>query len=138
MSTKPLPHFRLPRLVTGTSGTFGVLQLNDVILCGTLELPWKGNRVQESCIPPGTYRLKRINSPKHGITFGIMDVDGRSNCLIHSANKPSQLLGCIALGEQFGYLDGKPALLASGDAMREFMTVMTGYDDAYLTIVESY
>lgn len=138
MMTKPLPTFRLTRLTTGSHGTFGALQWNGTIHCGTLELPWKANRPTESCVPAGTYRIRRVNSPKFGNVFALMDVDGRTGILIHSANKLSQLLGCIALGEQFAYLDGKPAILASGAAMKEFMDALVGYDEAILTIVESY
>lgn len=64
----------------------------------TLELPWKDNTQSVSCIPDGTYHIKKRVSEKHGQHFHILDVPGREFILIHSANFSRQLKGCIAPG----------------------------------------
>lgn len=64
----------------------------------TLELPWKENQRRVSCIPVGTYKILKHNSPKFGECLWIKDVPNRSEILIHPANYTRQLLGCIAVG----------------------------------------
>lgn len=66
-------------------------------LCHTIELPWRENRVRESCIPEGTYYLEKRYSQKFSHHIHLMHVQGRSLILIHPANDASkELLGCIA------------------------------------------
>ena len=59
----------------------------------TLELPWKGNLKQVSCIPAGSYPLRKISSPSHGWCFEVIGVQNRANIQIHSANFFSRLSG---------------------------------------------
>jgi hypothetical protein len=115
-------------------GTFGVFLLDNHKSWSTGELPWKDNQNGISCIPPGSYQCKHINSPKHGPCYQITGVTGRSMIEIHSANfmgdttlgKTSQLLGCVALGKNIGKLvpiEGGPtqiAVLQSKLAIQEF------------------
>lgn len=80
-----------------TSGTNGTLYHNGRILCHTIELPWRNNQRQISCIPEGTYRLYRDLFPKHGDQLALHDVPGRDGILIHPANHAlHELRGCIA------------------------------------------
>lgn len=76
----------------------------------TLELPWKDNESQVSCIPPGLYEVKRRKSEKFGDHFHIQDVPNREWILIHAANYYSQLRGCIAVGNAFADLNGDKVL----------------------------
>lgn len=63
----------------------------------SLELPWKDNKQEESCIPEGIYTCKwTFSNSKQKWTFQIMDVRGRSGVRIHIANYTSQLKGCVA------------------------------------------
>lgn len=86
------------------AGTFGTLTLKDGLTLRTVELPWRGNATGRSCIPPGTYRCEIVNSPRFGKVYGVRDVAGRQNILLHAANFggdvdkgfQSDLLGCIA------------------------------------------
>lgn len=72
-----------------------------VYTCKTLELPWKDNAKNISCIPTGTYKVNYTFSPKFlKYTYEIKNVPNRSGIRIHSANYASQLNGCIALGTQ--------------------------------------
>ena len=64
--------------------TFGVL-LDDhmVPFAATLEEAWVRNTPNISCIPPGMYTCRRVDSPKFGDTFEVADVPGRSHILFH-------------------------------------------------------
>ena len=67
------------------------------LLCYTIELPWRNNRVRESCIPEGTYRLTKRYSQKFKHHIHLENVTDRSLILIHPANNAAtELLGCIA------------------------------------------
>ena len=86
----------LLRTCHGT-GVNGVLLLDGVELCKTIELPWLHNAPRISCIPEGTYTLRKRYSPKFRWHFEIADVPGRSAVLIHPANDAArELKGCIA------------------------------------------
>jgi hypothetical protein len=109
-------------------GTFGVLTFDGSSL-HTTELPWRDNAAGASCIPPGTYRCEIVQSPKFGRVYGLRDVPGRSNILIHAANYGGdkakglrcELLGCIAPAMTVGKLNGQMAGLSSKVALAEFM-----------------
>lgn len=67
----------------------------------TLELPWKDNERNISCIPVGIYKAIKHNSPKFKQSFWLQDVPGRSEILMHVANYTSDLRGCIAPGDRY-------------------------------------
>ena len=71
---------------------------NLIIQLQTLERPWIFNERKVSCIPTGTYLVKRHISPKFGECFKVQDVKGRSDILIHSGNVVNDTLGCILVG----------------------------------------
>lgn len=80
-------------------GTNGLLTMgaNSEPVCYTIELPWRNNEVNRSCIPEGTYVLKRRYSNKFRWHLAIQDVPGRSYILLHPANHAArELKGCIA------------------------------------------
>ncbi len=78
-------------------GTNGTLTLNGHFVCFTLELPWKENKRNISCIPEGKYELKARFSPEFQNHLQVLDVYGRNLILIHPANKAiEELRGGIA------------------------------------------
>jgi hypothetical protein len=80
-------------------GTNGLLTIgpHSEPLCYTIELPWRNNELNRSCIPEGTYVLKRRYSTKFRWHLHVADVPGRSFILIHPANHARrELKGCIA------------------------------------------
>ncbi|MEC4729010.1 DUF5675 family protein [Shewanella sp. D64] len=92
------------------TGTFGELTYQGEILCVTVERQFENNMPNISCIPAGTYSLKKHISPKFGACFALenpnvgVTVEGpsqRTHCLMHVANWPEQLSGCIAPGMSF-------------------------------------
>lgn len=105
-------------------GTNGDLYINGKLQCHTIELPWKNNQHQVSCIPEGTYRLRHRYTKKFGHHLEVLDVPGRSGILVHAANNAQkELKGCIApvsiiRGEGFGIIS-RGALESLIQALRE-------------------
>lgn len=78
-------------------GTNGLLMLNGKPFCFTIELPDKDNQNNISCIPEGSYVVKKRYSVNHKHHLQVMNVDKRDLILIHPANNAlKQLEGCIA------------------------------------------
>ena len=78
-------------------GTNGALFNNDQFIGFTIELPWKENKKQVSCIPEGVYELRPRYSEKFKHHLVLENVPNRSLILIHPANDANkELLGCIA------------------------------------------
>jgi len=99
--------------------TRGVLIVGDDVFY-TLELPWKNNERNVSCIPVGTYKaihLPRSHSGKYHNVYHVQQVAGRSGILIHAGNTTTDTDGCILIGINKGHLYGKPAVLQSKNAM---------------------
>ena len=78
---------------------------NLILQLQTLERPWIFNERKVSCIPTGTYLVKRHVSPKFGQCFKIQDVKGRSDILIHSGNVVADTIGCVLVGLSSGSVD---------------------------------
>ncbi len=122
----------IERFESGDQGTFGRLSVGSLILF-TLELPWRDNQNNQSCIPEGEYKcLWTMSAHFHRGMYLVCEVDDRQGIRIHSANLAgdrslgyvAQLNGCIALGEALGELAGQKALLSSAPAVRRFTKLM--------------
>ena len=96
------------RQVLGIGFVFSGLDVK--LIFKTLELPWKHNERQVSCIPPGQYEVERRRSDRFGDHFHIQDVPDRDLILIHAANHYTQLKGCIAVGHAFADINGDKLL----------------------------
>jgi len=116
--------------------TFGVLLIDGQVFCVTLELPWRDNKEDISCIPAGLYGCKRVKSPKHGMTFEVCGVFARTDILFHVGNRPTNTKGCILLGRTYNILSEDRAVLFSKRAVINFMERMTNIDECELEIVE--
>ncbi len=115
----------------------------------TLELPWRGNVRNISCIPPGIYEMDyvRTRRPFSGRYFShwLKEVPNRTGILIHSGNwagdttkgLKSHSWGCILLGKQAGVLAGQRAVLSSRHAVYEFNTVLESTKNNVLSILEA-
>jgi hypothetical protein len=124
--------------ISNRDGTFGVLIVDGYPIGLTLEPEWKDNKSNISCIPPGKYKCKRVDSPTYGDTFEVTDVNGRDNILFHWGNLPINTKGCILVGEEFGKLDGKTAILASKRAFNELKNILADEDEFELLIYISH
>lgn len=123
---------RMPDDGKQTLGTLVVLS-DGGFTCKTLELAWKENRNNISCIPKGEYICKYTRSNRMSqakgvdfFTYEITNVPNRAGVRIHSANHFHQLLGCIALGNGNKDLDmdGELDVIHSGDTIRAFEEFM--------------
>lgn len=116
---------RLLRLPAITA-TPGILLTEVGLLALTLELPWKDNQRNISCIPLGNYRCvmvkNRTTNGGMGIktTFEVIAVPDRDGILFHIGNTVKDTEGCILLGKGFN-LDRKITLSASKVAFIEFI-----------------
>lgn len=97
----------LTRTTSQEMQTLGDLAVSEngqsLFTCKTLELPWKNNQRNVSCIPTGTYQVVKRTSEKYGNHFHLLNVPDRSMILIHSGNYYTQTQGCILVGS--GYAD---------------------------------
>lgn len=91
-------------------GTNGILVSKDKIICTTIELPWKNNLCQVSCIPEGEYFLEKRPSVRFTWHLEIMDVPSRKLILFHPANN--------ALKELQGNIAPVSQLKASGSGLQ--------------------
>lgn len=89
--------------------TLGILDVAEddkvIASCVTLELPWKDNQHDVSCIPIGEYDVEKCVTPEHGEHFRILNVPDRLNCMIHEGNFLKNTLGCILVGKAEAFLD---------------------------------
>lgn len=140
----------IKRIGTSDQGTFGILETDTGVEKRTLELPWRDNKQNESCIPKGTYQCEWLFSTRFGQCYHIMKVPNRADILFHPANFggdtskgfESDLSGCIALGEKITFLatpkgKGQKGLSASRIATKEFFEIMD-HEPFMLTIVECF
>lgn len=123
------------KLVTFSNNicTMGKLYNDDDLICHTFELPWRDNNVNISCIPAGEYKIKMTNSNKFGPTYKVLDVEGRTEILIHKGNTAYDTQGCIMPCSTFGLVRGLWAGLSSKAAYDKLMALLEG-DNHTLTI----
>ncbi len=110
--------------------TRGKLVVSNGFTCDTLELPWKDNAKQLSCIPAGVYKVVPRNSLKYSNHLHITGVTGRDFILIHwgnyaaSANPKTgtpDIKGCVLVG--YGYAD------LNGDKLPEIVQSRKAFND---------
>lgn len=116
----------------------GILLLDTLPICLTMERPWRNNQIGISCIPTGTFLCKRVNSPKFGDTFEVTGVSGRTEILLHKGNIDDDSHGCIILGENFDIWapTGQLSIVSSKAAFDEFMKRTLGQNQFPLTVKE--
>lgn len=126
------------RLEESLDGTVSVLRIEKELQCFILEnCSWQ-NKPFLSCIPPGVYTCKRINSPKFGNTFEIINVPGRTDILFHAGNTSNDTAGCLLTGRRLGYLKDKRAVLESRFAFKEFMKRLDDVKEFKIVITENF
>lgn len=128
----------LIRLEESEQGTIGILKIDKIVFCYTLEPTDKLNKSNESSIPAQQYICERVFSSKFGGTFEILNVPNRSHILFHAGNIQGDTLGCILLGETIGKLKGNRAILNSGKTFKKFLDLLSDEDRVHLTIREVY
>ena len=130
---------RLERDGTGAHGTLGVL--SGPGLPGPLHImepPWRDNRRNRSCIPPGIYEVLPHLSPRFKRCLLVTNVPDRSHILFHAGNVGGDVEngyhththGCLLPGLRRGRIKVKgrvqAAVLSSRTAFRHVMTWADG------------
>jgi hypothetical protein len=119
-------------------GVFGVLlDEQDFPICVTLEESWLNNQRNISCVPEGTYQVRKYSGTRYKEVWKLENVPNRSAILIHSGNTEYDTEGCILVGSKFGVLGDKRAILNSRAALTEcrkrlpdnFILKIEGYFD---------
>lgn len=122
----------LERFESTDQGTFGKIRIDSETFY-TLELPWRDNRSDISCIPAGLYGCEyNMSAHFRRKLYSVEGVNNRIGIRIHPANfagdrtlgYDSQLHGCIALGLHTGVMGGQKCLLLSSVAVRKFESLM--------------
>jgi len=114
--------------------TLGILKIEDIPTpFFTLENPWKFNKRNISCIPPGTYKCEPFSGTKFKNVYEVGGVPQRSYILFHVGCTTEDTRGCILLGLSTGDIQGEPAVLRSRRAINKFRAII-GNNDFVLTI----
>lgn len=103
-------------------GTNGDLWCGEQLVCHTIELPWRDNKRNISCIPDGVYSIHKRYSEKFGWHLWLPCVVGRVWILIHPANNALvQLKGCIAPVSRFAGAGLGTGSRAAGKKLRDLV-----------------
>lgn len=111
--------------------THGEFILEDSISQGvmfkgyTLERPWLFNQADISCIKKGDYKAIKHNSPKHGWCIKLLNVEDRTEILIHIGNYLHNTLGCILVGEYITHSKKGPAVYKSKPTFDKLYSLLT-------------
>ena len=125
-----------------TLGWLTVMDDNDKPIMSklTLELPWKDNKRNISCIPEGVYWVKKrkaSESPtKKYDHFIIENVPNRSYCLWHGGNYNTQIQGCILIGAEHKDLNSD-GLLDIADTLHTIAKLYALLPDRFRFVVRS-
>ena len=125
----------------GTDATNGLLFINGVFECYTLEDQYQAVKVMhETCIPEGTYDIKfrkeggfhskysaRYKNAHYGMLH-LQDVPNFTYILIHAGNTDEHTSGCLIVGETQQDLDmGKDGFIGhSGTAYQKLYRKVAG------------
>lgn len=126
----------LKRINSSSECVLGVLELDNKEICKTLELPWRDNQKSISCIPAGEYKLSPYPSSRFGEVYIVNDVPNRTGILIHTGNTADDIQGCILVGDSYGKLNGKKAVLNSRQAFNLLKETL-GEEEYLLNVVDT-
>jgi len=133
----------LYRYAFSNQGTKGIVitGFEDLDYFCILELPWRNNEPNYSCIPEGEYLCNFRVSKKFGKHYILQDVKGRSWILTHSGNLAGDIKrgwkthsqGCLLPGSRFGKIKldeykYQNAVLNSRPTLRKLITAMNKED----------
>ena len=121
------PIVDLIRFPVWADSTFGLLAYRR-FRRATVELPWRGDEPNVSCVSPGDHQCIWAWSPRHGRNvYHILD-PRRAGCELDIANWASELRGCVALGRKVAWFAerGEYGVTNSGSSRRAFHRIMRG------------
>ena len=121
-------------------GTLGKALLDNHGSFDTLELPWRDNKPQLSCIKAGFYTATvQWSNHFQANLYHLNDTNDRHDVEIHNGNfagdvtlgYKSHVLGCILMGHGYGQIDRGDGstqfgILHSRETLSEFMSATCG------------
>ena len=143
-----LPLFVLSRQRQNTFATYGdFVDDTGATVVVTLELPWRNNAPNVSCIPARDepYLCVKLWSPEHKkFLWWVTGIEGRDDIEIHIGDLPCDSKGCILVGVRFDYVeyeDGRPGgkgegVVNSGVAFDRLMNLTRDLTHFYLRVVD--
>ena len=140
MQTVSNLHLYITRLKDDSNHTISECSLHSDRLTlfrfSALELSYKNNERNISCIPHGKYKGRVRVSKKYGRNIHILNVDDRSFILVHSGNYKTQTKGCVLVGSGFKDInnDGSVDVINSKDTMSRLMSFISDNDDIEIII----
>jgi len=123
-----IPELNIYRYQTGDQGTRGIAWLPG-FWAHSLELPWRDNQTNISCIPAGEYDIEFVTARRRigGLRqmYWLREVDNRTGVLIHPGTFAgdkrkgfkSSVLGCILLGHDIGTYKQQQAIFETRGAV---------------------
>lgn len=115
------------RFAYSPDGTFGELVTPSGLYYATVERPWLENKRGVSCIPEGVYVCRPRKFHKGGYdAIEITNVQDRTHILMHVANYPSQVMGCIGINTRHGAINHQWCGLSSKKAFKSLMAELGG------------
>ena len=124
----------LNRIYMGPEGTHGRITVDGRFVAYSVELPWKGNERDVSCIPAGSYDLAYVESPHFGQRLHVIDVHGRSAILLHKGNWQKDTRGCLLIVSSIGMKEGGCCGYHSTEALATLEALLPNYANHTLTV----
>lgn len=109
------------RVAQSPKETVGVLFVDGIPFCVTLELPYRENERNISRIPSNRYVVTIEATSKHGVIPVVHDVHDRNGILIHAGNSVADTEGCILVGLSFAESNRTVTLVESRKALAELI-----------------
>lgn len=90
----------IKRTSINSNSVTGELYVNGEFICHTLELPWKSNKSFISSIPSGEYSALLRYNKNDKWRLLLENVPNRTGIQIHIGNYPSEIEGCVLVGDE--------------------------------------
>ena len=120
----------LNRFLSTEKGTLGFIKELEIF---SLELPWKNNEHNTSCIPTGSYNISDYHSDHFKVAYKLSCVPNREGILIHRGNAISDIKGCIIVGTNADFRNEGYYVWSSNQAFDKLRNYINN-DHAILTI----
>ena len=125
---EPQAVFKIKRVSRYAGGVYSVFLHENEPFAVTLER-------ESTLIPPGEYPcLKTVYFEGCYDTYEVSQVPNRTRILLHKGNWPEDSKGCFLIGESFGVLKGRTAIVDSAGGFTEFMERANGVQQFTLVV----
>jgi hypothetical protein len=116
----------IKRTSINSKSVTGELFVNGNFICHTLELPWNSNKSFISSIPSGEYSAFLRYDKDDKWRLQLEDVPNRTGIQIHIGNYPSQIEGCVLIGNEVINKNNQLGAGTSGSAYKTLKKLFYG------------